>query len=52
MVNANDCIIHEQLYEDLSYSDLAKFKTSAEKGLEDEALEGIIKLFHKSAKMK
>jgi hypothetical protein len=32
---------HKQLYKDLSCLDPAKFKTTAEKGLEDEALEGI-----------
>jgi hypothetical protein len=31
---------HKQLYKDLSCLDPAKFKTTAEKGLEDEALEG------------
>jgi hypothetical protein len=31
---------HKQLYKDLSSLDPAKFKTTAEKGLEDEALEG------------
>jgi hypothetical protein len=36
---------HKQLYKDLSCLDPAKFKTTAEKGLEDEALEGIMKLF-------
>jgi hypothetical protein len=30
---------HKQLYKDLSCLDPAKFKTTAEKGLEDEALE-------------
>ncbi|XP_064111456.1 uncharacterized protein LOC135218947 [Macrobrachium nipponense] len=36
---------HKQLYKDLSYLDSTNFKTIAEKGLEDEALRGIIKLF-------
>jgi len=35
----------KQLSKDLSCLDPAKFKTITEKGLEDEALEGIIKLF-------
>lgn len=36
---------HKQLYKDLSCLDPAKFKTTVEKGLEDEALEGIMKSF-------
>jgi hypothetical protein len=35
---------HRKLYKDLSCLDPAEFKTIAEKGLEDEALEGIMKL--------
>jgi hypothetical protein len=35
---------HKKLYRHLSCLDPAKFKTIEEKGLEDEALEGIIKL--------
>ena len=49
-VNANDYILHEQLYKHLSYLDPTKFKTIAEKGLEDGALEGIIKLFPQISK--
>ena len=41
---------HKQLYKDLSCLDPAKFKTTAEKGLEDEALEGIMKLFPQISK--
>ncbi|GBO22676.1 hypothetical protein AVEN_69333-1 [Araneus ventricosus] len=41
---------HKQLYKDLSCLDPVKFKTIAEKGLEDEALEGIMKLFPQSSK--
>ena len=40
----------KQLYKDLSCLDPAKFKTVAEKGLEDEALEGIIKVFPQISK--
>jgi hypothetical protein len=38
------------LYKDLSCLDPTKFKTTAEKGLEDEALEGIMKLFPQTSK--
>ena len=41
---------HKQLYKDLSCLDPVKFKTIAKKGLEDEALEGIIKLFPQISK--
>ena len=41
---------HKQLYKDVSCLDPAKFKTTAEKGLEDEALEGIVKLFPQISK--
>jgi hypothetical protein len=41
---------HKQLYKDLSSLDPAKFKTTAEKGLEDEALEGIMNLFPQISK--
>jgi hypothetical protein len=41
---------HKQLYKDLSCLDPAKFKTTAEKALEDEALEGIMKLFPQISK--
>jgi hypothetical protein len=41
---------HKQLYKDVSYLDPAKFKTTAEKDLEDEALEGIMKLFPQISK--
>ena len=36
---------HKQLYKDLSCLDPTQFKTTTEKGLEDEVLEGIMKLF-------
>ena len=54
-----DCIVqplessfvqHKQFYKDLSCLDQAKIKTIAEKGLEGEALEGIIKLFSQISK--
>ncbi|GBN70425.1 hypothetical protein AVEN_227428-1 [Araneus ventricosus] len=41
---------HKQLYKDLSCLDPVNFKTIVEKGLEDEALEGIMKLFPQSSK--
>ena len=41
---------HKQLYKDVSYLDPAKFKTTAEKDLEDEALEGTMKLFPQISK--
>jgi hypothetical protein len=41
---------HKQLYKDLSSLDPAKFKTTAEKGLEDEALESIMNLFPQISK--
>ena len=43
---------HKKFYKDLSFLDPAKFKTTgtAEKGLEDEALEGIMKLFPQISK--
>ena len=41
---------HKQLYKELSCLDPSMFKTTAEKGLEDEALEGIMKLFPQISK--
>ena len=41
---------HKQLYKDLSSLDPTKFKTTAENGLEGEALEGIMKLFPQISK--
>ncbi|GBL92030.1 hypothetical protein AVEN_102585-1 [Araneus ventricosus] len=41
---------HKQLYKDLSCLDPVNFKTIVEKGLEDEILKGIMKLFPQSRK--
>ncbi|GBM17086.1 hypothetical protein AVEN_133343-1 [Araneus ventricosus] len=41
---------HKQLYKDLSCLEPINFRTIVNKGLEDEALEGIMKLFPQSSK--